>query len=232
MKWLHLPRLPRRGLGLFWTDHGLALSQSQTSHHQGLAQQVWHWQAWAGAERQAKAPQTWPDASWLRKSLLRSGFQAQALALAVPEAQLKRLSLQLEPGLLPKQMHSQIQTQLGPLLPWPVSEVVWDFQLAKTETPNSRQRGPAWLQAAMQAQPQQTVDVVATPRAWVNACEQWCRAAGLQLVRLEPPWQAHSRWQSHCAHRQETPSLPLPQSGLTAHEQAILGGLALGVVTP
>lgn len=232
MNWLHLSRSPRRGLGLLWTDQGLALSQSQTSTAPGPKQQAWHWQAVQWPERQTKSPQVWPDTALLRLARQRSGFQAQAVALAVPESQLKRYSLQLEPGLSPKQMHAQIQAQIGPMLPWPVGEAVWDFQLASIETPDARQRGPAWLQAAMQAQPQQGVDVVAAPRAWVQACEQWCRAAGLQLVRLEPPWQADSRWQSHCAKHHDTPPLPLPQSGLTAQEQAVLGGLALGVVMP
>ena len=84
----------------------------------------------------------------------------------------------------------------------------------------------------MQAQPQQSVEVVATSRAWVHACEQWCRAAGLQLVRLEPAWQADTRWQQHCARHEQPLQLPLPSSDLSAQEQAVLGGLALGVVLP
>lgn len=233
MNWLHLSRAPRRGLGLFWTDQGLGLSQSQGHPHRGDTHQAWHWQALGERERLHMGAQAWPDPSQLRMARLRSGFQAQALALAVPESQLQRVSLQLEPGLSPKQMHVLIQTKLGPLLPWPVADAVWDFQLASAaQTDAAKARGPAWLQAAMQAQPQQTVDVVATPRAWVAACEQWCRAAGLQLVRLEPPWQADARWQTHCAQQGATPSLPLPESGLTVHQQAVLGGLALGVVMP
>ncbi len=232
MKCLHLSRTPRRGLGLLWTDQGLALSQSQSTPNQSRTQQAWHWQALGERERRPSLRESWPDPLQLRAARLRSGFQAQALAMAVPEAQLKRFSLQLEPGLAPKQMHAQIQAQLGPLLPWPVAEVVWDFQLANEEVAHPANRGPAWLQAALQAQPQQAVEVVATPRAWVSACEQWCRAAGLHLVRLEPPWQADSRWQSHCAQHAEQAPLPLPSSGLSAHQQAVLGGLALGVVMP
>ena len=231
MNWLHLSRTPRRGLGLLWTEQGLALSQSQSAASSGHAQQAWHWEALGFSE--VLPALSWPDPKQLRVARLRSGFQAQALALAVPEEQLKRFSLNIEPGLAPKQMHAQIRAQLGPLLPWPVGDAVWDFQLANNQAvPTARHRGPAWLQAAMQAQPQQTVDVVAVPRTWVTACEQWCRAAGLQLVRLEPAWQADSRWQSHCAQHREQPSLPLPSSGLSAHQQAVLGGLALGVVTP
>jgi hypothetical protein len=232
MKCLHLSRSPRRGLGLLWTDQGLALSQTQSTTIQGQTTQAWHWQALGEREQQLSTAASWPDPSQLRAARLRSGFQAQALAMAVPDAQLKRLSLQIQPGLTPKQMHADIQAQLGPLLPWPVAETVWDFQLASQAVPHTVQRGPAWLQAAMQAQPQQTVEVVATPRAWVSACEQWCRAAGLQLVRLEPPWQADIRWQSHCAQHAEQSPEPLPSSGLSAHQQAVLGGLALGVVTP
>lgn len=232
MKCLHLSRTPRRGLGLLWTDQGLALSQSQSTPTPGRTKQAWHWQALGERERQQSVQASWPDLSQLRAARLRSGFQAQALAMAVPEAQLKRFSLQIQPGLAPKQMHAQIQAQLGPLLTWPVGEVVWDFQLANAEVAHTVQRGPAWLQAALQAQPQQTLDVVVTPRAWVSACEQWCRAAGLHLVRLEPAWQADSRWQSHCAQHADQSPEPLPSSGLSAHQQAVLGGLALGVVTP
>ena len=233
MKWLHLSRSPRRGLGLLWTDQGLGLSQSQGQPNQGGSLQAWHWQALGARERQHALAQAWPDPSQLRMARLRSGFQAQALALAVPESQLQRLNLQLEPGLSPPQMHAQIQTKLGSALPWPVSEAIWDFQLAiQPKQDPGKSHGPAWLQAAMQAQPQQTVEVVATSRAWVQACEQWCRAAGLQLVRLEPPWQADVRWQNHCAQHASTPTLPLPESGLTAQQQAVLGGLALGVVMP
>ena len=231
MNWMHLSRTPRRGLGLLWTDQGLALSQLECTAIQGAARQAWHWQTLG--EHEFVSPMAWPDPRQLRMARLRSGFQAQALALAVPESQLKRFSLNIEPGMAPKQMHAHIQAQLGPLLPWPVGEVVWDFQLAQTEAVHSaRHRGPAWLQAALQAQPQQTVDVVAVQRTWVTACEQWCRAAGLQLVRLEPAWQADARWQNHCAQHSQQPALPMPSSGLSAHQQAVLGGLALGVVTP
>lgn len=233
MKRLHLSRIPRLGLGLLWTERGLGLSQSQASSAPGSAQQSWHWQALSERERAFKKTAPWPDPAHLRMARLRSGFQAQALALAVPESQLQRLSLSLEPDLSPKQMHAHIQTKLSDVLPWPVAETIWDFQLASHDTPErAKPHGPAWLQAAMQAQPQQTVDVVATPRAWVLACEAWCRAAGLALVRLEPPWQADARWQSHGTEQSGMSSLPLPDSDLSAHQQAVLGGLALGVVMP
>ena len=233
MNWLHLSRTPRQGLGLLWNDQGLALSQSQSTPDHGHTQQSWHWQALSERERQRWANQDWPDTAHLRTARGRSGFQAQALALAVPEAQLKRWRLQVEPGLSPKQLHAHLQAQLAPLMPWPVEEAVWDFQLANPSSAAVvRPKGPAWLQAALQAQPQQSVDIVATPRAWVRACEQWCREAGLQLVRLEPPWQADSRWQQHCTQHALQPALPLPHSGLTAQQQSVLGGLALGVVSP
>ncbi|MEN9688988.1 MAG: Type pilus assembly protein PilM [Pseudomonadota bacterium] len=233
MNWLHLSRSPRRGLGLLWTDQGLGLSQSQRQPNQGGAVQAWHWQAMGAREQQHALSHAWPDLSVLRMARLRSGFQAQALALAVPESQLHRLNLQLEPGLSPPQMHGQIQAKLASALPWPVSEAIWDFQpAAQPKQDPGKSHGPAWLQAAMQAQPQQTVEVVATSRAWVQACEQWCRSAGLRLVRLEPPWQADARWQHHCAQQSAIPVLPWPESSLSAHQQAVLGGLALGVVMP
>ncbi|NDC40458.1 MAG: hypothetical protein EBZ77_02750, partial [Chitinophagia bacterium] len=41
------------------------------------------------------------------------------------------------------------------------------------------------------------IEVLAMPRDWATQCEQWCSQAGLQLVRLEPPWQASLRWQTY-----------------------------------
>jgi Tfp pilus assembly PilM family ATPase len=163
----------------------------------------------------------------------RSGFQAQATAVAVPEAQLQRFSLSLEPGLSTRQMHAAIAAQLAKLLQHPVHETVWDFELqtdqpAASSAPSAQ---PAWLQAALQAQATQTADVLVITRAWVSTCEQWCRAAGLQLVRLEPPWQASSRWQVFAQNHEDRVS-DLVAQALTTQQQAVLGGLALGVVMP
>lgn len=232
MNGMHLSRTPRRGLGLLWTAQGLALSQTQMAGAPGASQQDWHWQA-LPPDQEGASLTDWPDPKALRMARQCSGFQAQAVALAVPESQLMRMSLNIEPGLASRPMLAQIQAQLAPLLPWALADTVWDFQLSKAEPVSaSRHQGPAWLQAAMQAQAQQTVDVVAVPRAWVTACEQWCRAAGLHLVRLEPAWQADARWQNHCAQHSKQTAWPLPRTALSAHQQAVLGGLALGVVTP
>ena len=165
--------------------------------------------------------------------MARSGFQAQATAVAVPETQLQRFSLSLEPGQSRRQMHAAIAAQLGSLLPHPVQESVWDFELRQEPAPANAAPSaqPAWLQAAMQAQSTPTAEVLVITRAWVRACEHFCGAAGLQLVRLEPPWQASSRWQVFAQHHADQASAPVAQA-LTAQEQAVLGGLALGVVMP
>jgi len=77
--------------------------------------------------------------------------------------------------------------------------------------------------------------VLAVPKAWAQACEHWCRQAGLRLVRLEPDWQASMRWQrfvqnSTAAVLQEPP--PEAAGKLSDNEWAVLGGLALGVFNP
>ena len=79
----------------------------------------------------------------------------------------------------------------------------------------------------MQAQSVQHVEVLATQRAWVAACEHWCRAAGLWLMRLEPAWQAEARWQL-----QSSDVSWLAVQGMAPQLQARAGGLALGVLAP
>ena len=225
-------RVPKRGLGLLMTDKGLALAQSQATVRSGDQHCAWHWHRWTATNNPGLSD-TWPDPGQLRKALARSGFQAQATAVAVPETQLQRFSLSLEPGQSRRQMHAAIAAQLGSLLPHPVQESVWDFELRQEPaTANAAPSAqPAWLQAAMQAQSTPTAEVLVITRAWVRACERFCGAAGLQLVRLEPPWQASSRWQVFAQHHADQASAPVAQA-LTAQEQAVLGGLALGVVMP
>lgn len=225
-------RSPKRGLGLLLTEKGLALAQSQTVVKSGDQHCAWHWHVWShGQSGEEKID--WPDPAQLRKALARSGFQAQATALSVPEANLQRFMLPLESGLNTRQMHASLAAQLAGLLTTPLNETVWDFQVrtdqaAPDKLPNSQ---PAWLQAAMQTQSHQSADVLVITRSWVHACEQWCRSAGLQLVRLEPPWQASSRWQLFAQSHPDQASDQVAQA-LTLQQQAVLGGLALGVVMP
>jgi hypothetical protein len=225
-------RKPKRGLGLLLTDTGLALAQSQAATPSGQQHCAWHWHGCAVRES-AEGMAAWPAPGQLRQALARSGFQAQATALAVPEAQLQRFSMVIEPGLSKPQVHAAIAAQLAGLLSGPLKEMVWDFALQSTPPASAPATNPqpAWLQAAMQTQTSQTADVLVISRAWAKACEQWCQAAGLQLVRLEPAWQASSRWQvflqSHEDQSSEGAALALNQQ-----QQAVLGGLALGVVMP
>jgi hypothetical protein len=111
-----------------------------------------------------------------------------------------------------------------------LAETVWDFHnlpIPQESVADTHTQRPAWLLAAMQAHTVQHVEVLATQRAWVSACEQWCRAAGWWLVRLEPAWQAEARWQRLPDHvnAPSAQGLPLPV-------QARAGGLALGVLSP
>lgn len=214
------------------TAEGLALAQTQGSGSTPLPQ--WHWQPHPAPC--AVLPEACPDPAALRLARQRSGFQAQATAMVLPESQTHRFSLQLEPGMTAKQTHAQIQSQLQTLLPWPLAQAVWDYHLRMEVDPPaaSAAPGPAWLLAALQAQALQTWEVLAAPRAWVTAAEHSCRAAGLALVRIEPPWQAAKRWQDWQSQASVGQGVakschPTP---LTTDQQAVLGGLALGVVNP
>lgn len=225
-------KVPKRGLGVLLTDAGLALAQSQTSAGAGEQQCAWHWHLWSQAQTHEML-MDWPDPAHLRRALVRSGFQANSAAFAVPEEQLQRFKLTFESGMNTRQIQMDLGAQLGGLLKMPLHETVWDFQIqAHPEAAiNLNSSQPAWLQAAMQTQSTQSADVLVITREWVHACEQWCRAAGLKLVRLEPPWQASERWhvflQTHAGRVNDTVA-----QALTSQQQAILGGLALGVVMP
>ena len=232
MHWFHRTKSPRRGLGLLHTAEGLALAQTQGPGASPMPQ--WHWQPHLTTG--AGVPQACPDPAALRLARQRSGFQAQATAMVVPDSLLHRFSLQLEPGMTAKQTHAQIQSQLQTLLPWPLAQAVWDYHLSMElgSPPASAVAGPAWLLAALQAQALQTWEVLAAPRAWVTSAEHSCRAAGLALVRIEPPWQGAKRWQDWHSQAAASQGLAKPLSSipLTPEQQAVLGGLALGVVTP
>ena len=76
-------RAPKRGLGLLMTDDGLALAQSQASVRAGDQHCAWHWHLWSVGPAPAGAS-AWPDPVQVRRAVARSGFQAQATAVAVP----------------------------------------------------------------------------------------------------------------------------------------------------
>jgi len=224
-------RVPKRGLGLLLTDTGLALAQTHVVASSDTRHCAWHWHDCAVAET-GDTMAAWPAPGELRKPLARSGFQAQATALAVPEARLQRFSLAIEPGLIKPQMHAAIAAQLAGLLSRPLTEMVWDFALQSAPASTlSTSPQPVWLQAALQAQSAQTADVLVISRAWASACEQWCQAAGLQVVRLEPAWQASARWQVFLQDHEDGVTDGVA-SALNHQQQAVLGGLALGVVMP
>lgn len=224
-------RVPKRGLGLLITDNGLALAQSPSLDGENGSHCAWHWQRCALAPPESGA--AWPAPELVRQALASSGFQAQATALAVPETELQRFSLSLDAGLNARQTQQAIAAQLTGLLTLPLNEAVWDFELSVHKATASPMAGnqPAWLQAALQTQSTLSADVLVITRAWVHACEQWCRAAGLQLVRLEPPWQARSRWQLFSQQLNSPLAQPLADV-LSIQQQAVLGGLALGAVSP
>ena len=225
------PRSTRRSLGLVIQADGLALAQASAPAQGPLHIQHWHWLALQEAPRQGPSGlMGWPDPNWLRTARQQAGCAAQDAALAIDEARLRRCRLQLPSGLNVREQVRVIERELQRQLPWPLADTVWDFHcLPAPESPAlaEQHRRPDWLVAAMQAQAVQQVEVLATQRAWVAACEQWCRAAGLWLVRLEPAWQAEARWR-----RQPPPASPSAAQVLTPELQAQVGGLALGVLAP
>jgi len=226
------------GLGILFNQHGLGLAQAPVVGHTQPIHSSWHWQTFSSHALSACASE-WPEPHCLRWVRQRSGFVAQTVGMALPQDKLMRFTFPLSPGMGTRQLQAHLQAQLVPALPWPISEVLWDYQLnASHDTamidPAPANR-PAWLNAALQAQPSLQAEVLAVPKAWAQACEHWCRQAGLRLVRLEPDWQASMRWQrfvqnSTAAVLQEPP--PEAAGKLSDNEWAVLGGLALGVFNP
>lgn len=225
------PRSIRRSLGVVVQSDGLALAQAGALTQGRLHIQRWHW---LGLQ---DAPQTdnpllagWPDPAWVRAARHHTGCQAQDAALAIEDQRLCRYSLQLKTGLNVREQVKAIEAELHRQLPWPLTDTVWDFHSLPTppeSVAEAHNQRPAWLLSAMQGHTVQHVEVLATQRAWVSACEQWCRAVGWWLVRLEPAWQAEARWQR----LPDDLNAPTAQ-GLSSHLQARAGGLALGVLSP
>jgi hypothetical protein len=227
------------GLGLLIKQQGLAMVQTAAAHASPTALPLWHWQALGSLADEVMPDGSWPDPKWVRQVRQRSGFQAQLLAMAIPREHLFSMQLPMHSGIPPRQLRAALSERLQDSLPWPLVECLWDFQTveaAQTRSAAPLDSGrPAWLNQAMQDQPVQHIEVLAMPRDWATQCEQWCSQAGLQLVRLEPPWQASLRWQTYAQNHsvgllQENPAIY--ESGLSEDEQAVVGGLALGVVSP
>ena len=234
-------RIARRkspGLGLLIKQQGLAMVQSPPSHDPSADPPLWHWQALGGLADEVMPDGSWPDPKWVRQVRQRSGFQAQLLAMAIPREHLFSMQLPMDSGIPPRQLRAALSERLQDSLPWPLPDCLWDFQTvepAQTQPAAPLDTGrPAWLSQAMQEQSVQHIEVLAMPRDWATQCEQWCSQAGLQLVRLEPPWQASLRWQTYAQNHsvgflQENPAIY--DAGLSEEEQAVVGGLALGVVS-
>ncbi len=225
------PRSCRRSLGVVVQADGMALAQASAPAQGPMQIQRWYWLCLQDAPKiTSDWLPGWPDPAWVRTTRHLSGCQAQDVAFAIEEARLRRFNVQLQSGLNVREQVKAIEAELHRQLPWPLAETVWDFhsQPASQDTPaQAHQQRPAWLVAAMQAQAVQQVVVLATQRAWVSACEQWCQAVGWRLVRLEPGWQADARWQ-----RWPQASQALQAQGLSPHVQARVGGLAVGVLAP
>jgi len=229
------PQRQRLGIGVWVNPQGLALSQTAAGPDAASpAHPECYWQASATTQVDQHAL---PDPQLLKVARQRSGFRGTHAAMALPLKKIQRFSINIASGLSHRQMQSQIQAQLASLLQWPLSDTLWDYQLVQgTQTnplPQASANRPAWLNAALQAQPSQHADVLAMPRQWAQDCEQWCSKAGLKLVRLEPDWQASLRWQTHL---QTSPVAVLQETAMTAsgflnaEELAALYGLALGVL--
>ena len=196
----------------------------------------WFWQPLTATESSPTVSHSVFDPEALRQARQRSGFQARSLAMAIPQAQLQSYQFQFDSRLNLRQLQAQVREQLQAVLPWPLADAVWDFQVTPpagepvAAKPSGR---PAWLDQALQAQPVQQVDVLAVPRAWAQSCEDACRQAGLQLLRLEPAWQASQRWQAYTQQQRNgvlQENTAMYGQVMSEDLQAVAGGLALGVV--
>ena len=225
------------GLGLWITPQGLAMMQLSPTGALADVQQDGYWQPFSDGDGQSQWL-TGFDSQLLRQALERNGFQARKVAMAIPQAHLHSFQFEFDDRLNPRQLKAVVREQLQAVLPWPLADAVWDFQVTQAATATTaglRSNRPAWLDQALQAQTVNKVDVIAIPKAWAQACEDGCRAAGLQLRRLEPAWQAVQRWQAFIQ-QQSTAVLHEKTAayGTTwgEEEQAVVGGLALGVLMP
>ena len=161
------------GLGILFNQHGLGLAQSPVVSHTQPLHFSWYWQTFSSHAMLACTSE-WPEPHCLRWARQRSGFVAQTVGMALPQDKLMRFIFPLSPGMGTRQLQSHLQAQLAPALPWPISEVLWDYQLnASHDTavidPAQANR-PAWLNAALQAQPSLQAEVLAVPKAWAQAC--------------------------------------------------------------
>ena len=232
-----MTRSPPTGLGLLFARHGMVMVQSKP-HSAGLNQAMsWHWQAWEDSSGSTESEHAWPDPKWVKQVKQRCAYKAKLLAMAVPQDQLQSFQVQLEGDVAPSELKAQLRERLQDLLPWPLADSLWDFQekpSAYSQAPETDSSRPAWLNQAMQQRSVHHIEILAMHRAWAGQCEQWSQQAGLQLVRLEPAWQASQRWQTylnlgHAAQCQEPPAVY--DAGMSQADQAVAGGLALGVVT-
>ena len=235
---MRISRFARRkalGMGLLINGRGLAMVQTAPGRDASAEVPVWHWQSLGGLDEAPWADGVWPDPKWVRQVRQRCGFQAQLLAMAIPREHLHSVHLQIDSGIPMRQWRAALSERLQDSLPWPLQDCLWDFQtLDAAQVPSAAAFDggrPAWLSQALQEQAVQNIEVLAMPREWAAQCEHWCNQAGMQLVRLEPPWQASLRWQTYAQKHnvgllQENPALY--DAGLTEEEQAVVGGLALG----
>ena len=51
--------------------------------------------------------------------------------MALPPDKLLRFTFNISSGMGPRQLQAHLQAQLAPLLPWPVHEALWDYQLSQ-----------------------------------------------------------------------------------------------------
>ncbi len=225
------------GLGVCLTEHGMAMAQITPGAGPVNARTHWYWYPQSESQHSAASSPSRFDPEPLRQARQRSGFQARSLAMAIPQSQLQSYQFQFDSRLNLRQLQTQVREQLQAVLPWPLADAVWDFQVtaAAAEPAVAKPSGrPAWLDQALQAQPVQQVDVLAVPRAWAQSCEDACRQAGLQLVRLEPAWQASQRWQAYTQQQRNgvlQENTAMYGQVMSEDLQAVAGGLALGVVT-
>ena len=236
MRSRRMARSPSPGLGVWMTEQGIAMAQFTPAVGPDKDGHGWYWlpQHVATGSEPAELERFAPQL--LRQARQCSGFQACSLAMAIPPDQLQSYQFQFDSRLNLRQVQSQVREQLQTCLPWPLADAVWDFQVSRTAgvAPVAPVSGrPAWLDQALQAQPVHTVDVLAVRRAWAQACEEGCRQAGLQLVRLEPTWQASQRWQTYSQQQQSgvlQENTGVYGATLSEEMRAVAGGLALGAV--
>lgn len=121
------------GLGLWITDQGMALAQFTPAGARAVERQDWFWQPFSTGDELPWL--TGFDLQAVRRAHARSGFVGRRVAMAIPQAHLQSFQFEFDSRLNLRQLKAGVREQLQTVLPWPLADAVWDFQLTAAIAP-------------------------------------------------------------------------------------------------